>query len=114
MREKHFGGSSAPLERGRNCVRKSFLDWHRLRFRDLNGAFSTADSKERRSGVNRRDFLKLSAFASGAVMTGIGGSGRIELIGDERRAAVAVDGEEKWVVDPALFAGRPQLNIHGR
>src|SRR6185436_10448003 len=36
----------------------------------------------------------------------------LEIKGDENRLAFLLDGEERWVIDPQRFSGRPELTIN--
>ncbi|MEP6569924.1 MAG: hypothetical protein ABJC10_09135 [Acidobacteriota bacterium] len=88
----------------------------RLRF-DL----STLRAKQlvilaRKKNFNRRHFLGLTGTAAlGAAsrvkLLGRGQVQPLEIKGDENRLAFSLNGEERWVIDPQRFTGKPKLTI---
>jgi hypothetical protein len=79
--------------------------------RSSSGIFSESQSEidERFTVVSRRDFLKLSGLAVAGLPSLFGN--KLELVGNEERLALVLDGLERWVIEPSAFAGRPKLVI---
>ena len=69
-----------------------------------------------KKNFTRREFLGLTGTAALGAATQLKKLGRtqagpLEIIGDENRLAFLLGGEERWVIDPQRFSGRPKLTI---
>ncbi|HEY5073931.1 MAG TPA: hypothetical protein VII34_04490, partial [Pyrinomonadaceae bacterium] len=70
----------------------------------------------RKKNFTRREFLGLTGTAALGAATQLKKLGRtqagpLEITGDEKRLAFLLGGEERWVIDPQRFGGRPKLTI---
>ena len=69
-----------------------------------------------KKNFTRREFIGLTGTAalgaaSQAQKLGLRLPGSFKIVGDEKRLAFLLGGEERWVIDPQRFSGSPKLTI---
>ncbi len=69
-----------------------------------------------KKNFTRREFIGLTGTAalgaaSQAKTLGLALPGSLKIVGDEKRLAFLLGGEERWVIDPQRFGGSPKLKI---
>src|SRR5712692_3451545 len=69
-----------------------------------------------KKNFTRRQFIGLTGTAalgaaSQAKKLGLRLPGSFKIVGDEKRLAFMLGGQERWVIDPRRFSGSPKLTI---
>src|SRR5713101_2783427 len=90
-------------------MRRLRLNLDRLRARQLA-------ILAQKKNFTRREFIGLTGTAalgaaSHAKQLGLRLPGSFRIVGDEKRLAFLLGGEERWVIDPQRFSGSPKLTI---
>src|SRR5712692_2858825 len=90
-------------------MRRYRLNLNRLRARQLA-------ILAQKKNFTRREFIGLTGTAalgaaSQAKKLGLRLPESFEIVGDEKRLAFMLGGQERWVIDPQRFSGSPKLTI---